>query len=204
VLEKVSVSILRVLDPESRCGRSSAGTGFVYAPGRILTTAHNVAGVRGALQTIGEDGVRHRATVTVYDPRHDLAVLRVPGLDVSALDFAPAGLRDVNTVVAGYVRNGKLLSAEHARIRAALHAVGPDIYGKGKVVRRVYAVDAAVPQGVDGAPLLATDGSVYGMVFAANLSEPIAGYALAETELTAPARTGLTRTSPVSTGACPR
>jgi S1-C subfamily serine protease len=195
---------VRIVGSAPECRRPVAGTGFVYAPEHVLTTAHNIAGAHGEVETINEDGLRRRATVTLYDPRRDLAVLDVPGLDAPALDFAPAGLRDEGAVVAGYVRNGASLSAEHARIRAELHAVGPDIYGRGRVARRVYAVDAAVPQGVSGAPLLATNGSVYGMVFAANLAEPIAGYALTDGELAVPARMGRTLTRPVSAGACPR
>ncbi|MEV5749627.1 serine protease [Actinoallomurus sp. NPDC052308] len=203
VLEKVSVSILRIVGSAPKCRRPIAGTGFVYAPEHVLTTAHNVAGVRGGLDTIGEDGVRHRAIVTLYDPRRDLAVLDVPGLDAPALDFfQPIGFHDELAVVAGYVRNGTALSAEHARIRAELRAQGPDLYGNGRVTRGVYAIDAAVPQGVPGAPLLATDGDVYGMVFAANMADSMAGYALTAEELESSARTARTRTRPVSAGAC--
>src|SRR4051812_11257342 len=44
VLEKTSVSIVRIVGSAPPCQRSLQGTGFVYASERVMTAAHVVAG----------------------------------------------------------------------------------------------------------------------------------------------------------------
>ena len=80
-------------------------------------------------------------------------------------------------MVAGFPGGGKL-TAVPARVRNSIEARGEDIYGGTTVLRDVYALRAEVRPGNSGGPLLAPDGSVYGVVFAASLDEPDTGYAL--------------------------
>ncbi len=53
------------------------GTGYFYAPERVMTNAHIVAGVKDPDVEVG--GRKLRATVVLYDADRDIAVLRVPG-----------------------------------------------------------------------------------------------------------------------------
>jgi hypothetical protein len=89
-----------------------------------------------------------------------------------------------------------------ARIRAKQWAKGPDIYHAGQVRREIYAIRGVVEPGNSGGPLLATDGSVYGVNFAAALDKDDTGYALTASEVAPDARAGLDATDAVSTQAC--
>ena len=204
VLEKVAQSIVRVVGSAPECGRPSIqGTGFVYAPERVMTTTHAVAGTRGALRVTADGDVPRHATVVLIDPRRDVAVLRVPGLTAPGLDFDRTGTSGEDAVVAGFKKDTTSLSSQPAWIRAEQRAAGPDLYGQGMVVRRIYRIDADVTPEISGAPLLATNGSVYGMVFASDLEERGTGYALTTREISTPAEEGRTRTRGVSTSGCP-
>ena len=61
------------------CRRIQEGSGFTAMPDVVVTNAHVVAGEREP-HVITLQGKRLDATVVVFDPRRDLAVLRVPGL----------------------------------------------------------------------------------------------------------------------------
>ena len=70
------------------------------------------------------------------------------------------------------------------------------------MTREIYSVRAVVRPGNSGGPLLALDGRVYGVVFAAAVSVPDTGYALTASEVATDARAGRTATVPVSTQGC--
>ena len=60
------------------CGQIQEGSGFVVAPGLVVTNAHVVAGIPHPMV---EDGAgAHPTTVVLFDPSYDLAVMRVTGL----------------------------------------------------------------------------------------------------------------------------
>ena len=89
-----------------------------------------------------------------------------------------------------------------ARIGNVEQARSPDIYHSTQVTRQIYAIRAVIKPGNSGGPLLAPDGRVYGMVFAAAVSVPDTGYALTWSEVAADAGAGAGDTAPVSTGLC--
>jgi S1-C subfamily serine protease len=179
------------------------GTGFVYAPERVMTNAQIVAGSRGPVEVSApSDARRYQATVVLYDPRRDIAVLAVPGLRAPALTFNPAGASRSAAVILGYPSYSALV-ANPARIRARRIAVGPDIYRSPSPVRReIFSIRANVPGGRSGAPLLATDGTVYGIVFAAALDADETAYALTAKEITPDAQAGRTADQAVPTQGC--
>ena len=60
------------------CGEIQEGSGFVVSQGLVVTNAHVVAGTQSVRV---EDSVSyHAASVALFDPEFDLAVLRVPGV----------------------------------------------------------------------------------------------------------------------------
>ncbi|GAA2442384.1 MarP family serine protease [Actinomadura vinacea] len=194
-------SIVKVTSTAPQCQRKIEGTGFVYAPERVMTNAHVVAGARGPSVISSLSGSRDRGRVVLYDPKRDIAVLHVPGLQAPPLKFAgPARVRD-DAIIAGFPKNHPF-TAGAARIRARQTAKGPDIYHTGQVNREIYAIRGTVEPGNSGGPLLARDGSVYGVIFAAALDAPATGYALTAGEVASDARAGAAATAAVNTQNC--
>jgi S1-C subfamily serine protease len=192
--------VVKVQGTAPSCDRSIEGSGFVYAPDHVLTNAHVVAGVtQGPVVTA--NGTTYHATVVYYDPQVDIAVLYVPGLDLQPLQFAGAAQNGADAVVAGYPLD-HAFTAVPARIGGVQNAVGPDIYQTGQVTRQIYEIKAQVEPGNSGGPLLSTNGTVYGVVFAAAVGVPDTGFALTSTEVAADASAGATQTMPVSTQGC--
>jgi len=190
--------VVKVQGTAPSCDRSIEGSGFLYAPHHVLTNAHVVAGVTQGPVVTTPDGATYRASVVFYDPQVDIAVLYVPSLNARPLHLAPGARRGSEAIVAGYP-GGRALTAAAARIGAKVATVSPSIYRRGAVIRHVYTVRAGIQPGDSGSPLLATDGSVYGMVFAALTGTSDAGYALAGGEISPAVRAAASRTAAVST-----
>jgi S1-C subfamily serine protease len=193
-------SVVKVLGVAPSCARRIEGTGFVYARERVMTNAHVVAGTEELVVEV--KGTRHRARVVVYHPDKDLAVLYVPGFDAPVMRWASSPApRDQSAIVLGYPLDGPY-TATPARIRDRGDVRGPDIYESKTVVREVYSLRSQVRSGNSGGPLLAPNGTVYGVIFAAAADDPDTGYALTVEESQPAAAAGRRATGPVSTGDC--
>jgi len=193
--------IVKVQGTAPSCDRSIEGSGFVYAPDHILTNAHVVAGVQPGPRVTAPNGNSYQAQVVLYDPQIDIAVLYVPGLNLAPLHVAGQASSGADAVVAGYPLDHSF-TAVPARIGITERAVGPDIYQTGTVTREIYEIRALVEPGNSGGPLVAPDGSVYGVVFAAAVGDPDTGFALTSGEVAGDATAGATATTPVSTQGC--
>ena len=193
--------ILKVQGTAASCDRSIEGSGFVYAPQHVLTNAHVVAGVTQGPVVSAPDGTMYRAKVVFYDPQVDVAVLYVPGLNMTPLRFAGQAQNGSNAIVAGYPLDHPL-TAVPARIGGTQRAVGPDIYQTGQVTRQIYEIRATVEPGNSGGPLLSPAGTVYGVVFAAAVDASDTGFALTSAEVASDANAGVHQTVPVSTQGC--
>ncbi|MCP2341225.1 MarP family serine protease [Actinomadura rupiterrae] len=194
-------SIVKITSTAPDCQRRIEGTGFVFAPDRVMTNAHVVAGARGSSRIDSLDGTHRPGKVVLYDPQRDVAVLYVPGLTASPLKFAgPARVRD-DAIIAGYPNNHPF-TALAARVRGRQIAHAPDIYSSGQTNREIYAIRGDVERGNSGGPLLSTDGRVYGVIFAAALDSRETGYALTKSEIEPDARAAERATLPVSTEGC--
>ncbi|WP_371406591.1 MarP family serine protease [Kribbella sp. NBC_00662] len=181
------------------CSRGLEGSGFVYAPQRVMTNAHVVAGVSSP--SVEVNGKKYDARVVVFDPETDIAVLYVPNLKEQPLSFDFAGKADDPAVVLGYPENGPF-DSEPARIRSEERLRGPDIYGDKTVTRDAFSIWASVRPGNSGGPLLSAKGTVYGVVFAASVEDNRTGYVLTAEQVSTDARTGTTATQEVSTQSC--
>ncbi|WP_329005110.1 MarP family serine protease [Kribbella sp. NBC_00709] len=181
------------------CSRGLEGSGFVYAPQRVMTNAHVVAGVSSPQVEV--NGKKYDAKVVVFDPETDIAVLYVPNLKEQPLTFDFAGKADDSAVVLGYPENGPF-DSEPARIRSEERLRGPDIYGDKTVTRDAFSIWASVRPGNSGGPLLSPKGTVYGVVFAASVEDNRTGYVLTAEQVSDDARDGTTATQEVSTQSC--
>jgi S1-C subfamily serine protease len=183
------------------CDRSIEGSGFVFAPDHVMTNAHVVAGVTQGQMVTTPNGTTYPARVVLYDPQVDIAVLYVPGLNLTPLQFSDQGQGGSSAVVAGYPLDHAFTQVP-ARIGGTQNAIGPDIYQTGQVNRQIFEIRAQVEPGNSGGPLLSPSGSVYGVVFAAAVDTTDTGFALTAAEVAADARAGASQTSPTSTQGC--
>ncbi len=194
-------SIVKVMGIAPSCQRKIEGSGFVISPQHILTNAHVVAGVTESQTVTTRLGARFNARVVLFDPERDLAVLYVPGLNARTLQFAgPANLGD-EAIVAGYPRDHGFTTVP-ARVGDDQLAQAPDIYQSKEVTRQIYSIRANVEPGNSGGPLLAPNGQVDGVVFAAAVGVKDTGYALTASEVQSDARAAAAKTGQVSTKGC--
>ncbi|MFJ9668314.1 MarP family serine protease [Streptomyces sp. NPDC101219] len=175
------------------------GSGFVYAPERVMTNAHVVAGIDRPTVQVGGVGRAYRAQVVLFDPQKDVAVLQVPGLRAPVLRFEDDAERGDSAVVAGYPQDGDL-NLQAATVASRVQARGRNIYNDATVTREIYSIRSTVRPGNSGGPLLTTDGKVYGVVFARSTSDAETGYVLTAAEVAEDARRAADATTPVDTG----
>jgi S1-C subfamily serine protease len=175
------------------------GSGFVYARERVMTNAHVVAGIDEPTVRVGGVGRAYEATVVLFDPEKDVAVLRVPGLRAPVLRFDDEAARGDAAVVAGYPQDGGL-DLQAATVANRVRATGQNIYNDGTVTREVYSIRSTVRPGNSGGPLLTTEGRVFGVVFARSTSDAETGYVLTAEEVSGDAERAARATAPVDTG----
>jgi len=193
--------VVKVQGTATSCDRSIEGSGFVYAPQHVLTNAHVVAGVDDGPIVTTINGTPYHAKVVLYDPQVDIAVLYVPGLNLTPLSFDDQAQAGAEAVVAGYPLD-QPFNQQPARIGGTQDAVGPDIYQTGTVDRQIFEIRALVRPGNSGGPLLSPSGTVYGVVFAAAVNATDTGFALTASEVAADARAGADQTSQTNTESC--
>ncbi|MBB4959468.1 MarP family serine protease [Micromonospora polyrhachis] len=193
-------SVVKVLGAAPSCSRRIEGSGFVYSQDRVMTNAHVVAGTRTV--SVELDGQRHSGRVVVYDPDRDLAVIYVPGLSAPVMRFAsrPAPI-EADAIVLGFPLDGPY-NAQSARVRDVDEITGPDIYESGNVTREIYTIRALVRSGNSGGPLVAPNGQVLGVIFAAAADDPNTGFAVTADEAKSVAEAGTARTAGTGTGNC--
>jgi S1-C subfamily serine protease len=195
-------SIVKITGAARSCSRQLEGSGFVFAPGRVMTNAHVVAGVRQPVVQVGGVGAKLPATVVYYDPHVDVAVLLVAGLTAKPLSFDTASAAPgTPAVVAGFPQDGPY-TASAVRVRGVENARGPGIYQDSEVTRQIYAVRGDIEPGNSGGPLLDQKGHVDGVVFGKAVDDAQTGYALTATEVAAAASAGASATAAVSTQSC--
>lgn len=155
------------------------GSGAVLARERVMTSAHTVAGA-SALVVIDSAGIRRAATLVGFDPRVDLAVLAVPGLDADPLPVSNAAGGEAGWVLTW--RADDRFEASPMTVTKRLVVTIEDIYVDEIVERRAIELDADLSHGDSGAAVVTTSGEVVGIVYAASRSRR-AGFALDGNEI---------------------
>jgi S1-C subfamily serine protease len=183
------------------CGRIYEGSGFAVAPSLVVTNAHVVAGEHaGNTAVLLPSGRVAAATVVMFDPRRDIALLSVPGLGESPLALATPQAGEVGAAF-GHPNGQDAIAITPARVSRAITATGADIYDNGSTVRQVLILAATLAHGDSGGPLVNPAGAVIGVDFAISATNPSTSYALNTSEL----RSALTEPrngSGASTGSC--
>lgn len=183
-------------------GIQQEGSGFVVAHDLVVTNAHVIAGINQITVEVPYEG-SHVAQPIFFDPRFDLAVLRVNGpVSEPALHLDPGLVeRGQQAVVMGYPQNGPF-DAQAAGVQERYEAQGYDIYGVGTVTRTVYQIQSLVRPGNSGGPLVEANGEVIGVVFSRSSSTDSVGYALASSAVLAKVTYAEKHPTNASTGHC--
>jgi S1-C subfamily serine protease len=194
-------STLRVV--ASTCGLSSSGSGVAIDDDYVVTNAHVVAGAnRRGVRVATATGRLTDATVVMFDPDLDVALLHAPGLDVPALRFAARDPeRGALGATLGYPGGGALTIVP-AAVTGAYPAIGRDIYGASTVRRDILELRADVDRGDSGGPFVLEDGTVGGLVFAEARTNDEVGYALTPTAVATRVAPSVGRSGSVATGDC--
>jgi S1-C subfamily serine protease len=184
------------------CGLGIEGSGWIAAPGLVVTNAHVVAGQDDTtVQRVGT-GPKVGARAVAFDPDDDVAILAAPGLGGRVLKIgvdAPSGRA---VAILGFPENGPY-DVRAGTLGATRSVITQDAYGRGPVTRSITTLRGAVRPGNSGGPVVDARGRVLATVFAATRGGPRGGYgvpsAIVRRALRA-ARGG--RAGAVSTGAC--
>ena len=190
-------SVVRVLG--TACGLAIEGSGWVSAPDEVLTNAHVVAGEDDTTVEVQGSPPMLPATAIAFDPTNDLAVLRVPGLDLPALGLASHPAAGQAGAILGYPENGPF-DVQSGRIGATSQVVTQNAYGQGPVTRLLTPLRGLVRPGNSGGPLVDGAGEVLTTIFAGTTGGgPAGGYGVANATVEQVlAHAG----RPVGTGAC--
>lgn len=196
VVNKVTASTVKITG--NACGRIQEGSGFAVGRETVVTNAHVVAGDRSVRVQI-DSGKALDATVIAFEPNRDLAVLRVPGLDMQPLTLGNAEI-DATGAVFGHPGGGPLRIAP-AAVRQRVTAIGRDIYDQRSTRRDVLILASSLRPGDSGAALVNEDGIVIGVAFAIAPDQPDTSYALSDDELR-PVLSRATGSQATDTGRC--
>jgi S1-C subfamily serine protease len=175
---RVRASTLKVAG--QACDSIQEGSGWVAAPGLVVTNAHVVAGER-ATTVQDESGRARPAAVIAFDPVRDVAVLDVPSLAAHPLPIVDGTVGETGAVY-GHPGGGPL-RATPARVGDEILAVGTDIYRTSSSRRHVYVLASRLAPGDSGGALVNTKGDVIGMAFAIDPGRGATAYALTDSEL---------------------
>jgi S1-C subfamily serine protease len=199
-------SVVRVVG--TACGLGIEGSGWVAAPGIVVTNAHVVAGESDTVVQPGGHGPSLDAQAVAFSPHDDIAVLRVPGLRVRGLNLAPDARSGSPAAILGYPLDGPF-DAEPGRLGQTQRVRTEDAYGNGPVVRSIVSLRGRVRPGNSGGPMVDGAGRVAATVFAAitgagdgSHSATTGGFAVPNSVVRAQLAIARGRTSPVTTGPC--
>ena len=181
VASRVAASTVKV-DGEA-CSRIQDGSGFAVAPDTIVTNAHVVAGEgRDSTRVLLPTGATLPATVVMFDPVRDVAVLSVAHLGQGPLPIG-TGAVGMTGAVFGHPGGQDAIAVAPAVIRRNVTAIGRDLYDTRDSRRDVFILAADLHPGDSGGPLVSQAGVVVGVAFAIAPDRPGTAYALTSTEL---------------------
>lgn len=138
--------------------RRSPATGIAWSADLVVTAAHAIR-AREGISVARDDGQSLPATIAGGDGSTDIALLRVPNAALQPIRWTTRDLRVGNfAVVAG--RPGRSLRAG----LGVASAIGSEWRTHdGSPIDRYIEVDASLPRGFSGGPLLDTEGGAIGM-----------------------------------------
>ena len=195
-------SVVRIVG--TACGLGIEGSGWIAAPGLVVTNAHVVAGETDEVAQPGGAAPGIPAEAVAFDPHNDVAVLRVNGLPGRPLSLAADPRPGTAAAILGYPLDGPF-DSEPGRIGQTQDVSTEDAYGNGPVVRSITSLRGLVRPGNSGGPMVDKAGSVVATVFAAITSGSASGpggFAVPNAIVRHELAVAKANPGPVSTGQC--
>lgn len=152
------------------CNRRYVGTGWVVAPGLLVTNAHVVAGQRET--TVNPDGLptMYPAKVVAFDAHNDIAIMSAPGLHNQALTMNVAPEPAAPAAIVGYPKGGRLTYTA-ARYDRTITYDFVDVYQQNRARGELVLYRGLVVAGNSGSPLVDARGLVIGTVSSSALNQ---------------------------------
>lgn len=193
-------SVVRVFG--TACGLGIEGSGWVAAPGVVVTNAHVVAGESDTEVQVGGVGTGLPVRVIAFDPSDDIALLRVAGLRQRPLTLAGNPTSGTAAAILGYPLDGPF-DAEPGRVGQTSVDSTQNAYGQGPVQRSITPLRGLVRPGNSGGPMVDARGQVVATVFAALTgTSRQGGFAVPNAIVRQQLATAADGTNPVATGHC--
>ncbi len=195
-------SVVRIIG--TACGLGIEGSGWVAAPGVVVTNAHVVAGETNTTVQPGGHAPGLPARAIDFDPHDDIAILRVSGLSARPLTLAAKPVSGTAAAILGYPLDGPF-NAEPGRIGSTQMVNTEDAYGNGPVLRSITSLRGLVRPGNSGGPMVDAAGRVVATVFAAITgagNRRPGGFAVPNTLVRTQLAAALSRDRLTGTGAC--
>lgn len=182
------------------CGYGVEGSGWVAAPNLVVTNAHVVAGETFTRVQAGGVGPTKSARVVFFNPRNDVAILRVHHLGLRPLPTAnPVSGSPV--AVIGFPGDGPL-DIQPGRTGTTQRVISTNAYNRGPVERAVTSFRVYVRPGNSGGPTVDDAGRVVSTIFASRADSNHAGYGIPSQVVQRYLDIAANRISPVNTGPC--
>jgi uncharacterized membrane protein required for colicin V production len=202
-VRRAARSVVKILG--TACGLGVEGSGWVAGPGLVVTNAHVVAGESDTVVQVGGASPGLAARALMFDVHDDIAILRVDGLQSSALSLAPSPASGTSVAILGYPEDGPFRSID-ARLGQTEPVRTENAYGEGPVTRSIVALRGLVRPGNSGGPLIDAAGHVDATVFAAitggTRGQGPGGFAVPNRIVATALRHARRAAQPVGTGHC--
>ena len=146
-------------------GHRRPGSGLVYAPDVVLTTARALGGEDG-LHVRAHDGTQRDAQLAGWDPSTNLAIVRVPGLGGTAV--APStSVPRVGEIGIAIARSWSNAVTATSGIISVIG--GPLPTGRRRGIEQVIRTSAPMHDGFSGGAFLDPSGGLIGVATAAKI-----------------------------------
>lgn len=155
------------------------GTGVAVAPNLVATSAHTVAGASGVV-VIDQSGTERVAEVVGFDPRQDVAILKVP----EPGPYSTLGqIAEGEAGVLATWHPERAFESVGVRVTRLLRVTIEDIYVQGSTERLAFEIEADLTRGDSGGPVFTADGGIAGIVYATSRERDGVGFVLRSDEI---------------------
>ena len=167
VVDRVGASVVQIAVRKKKnlarriLGNEGSGSGFVISSDGYVVTNHHVISDALDIHVITAEGEKLKAALKGSDPSTDIAVLKINGLKLPALSFAPSDGLKVGQIA---IAIGNPYGFQSTVTTGVVSALGRTLRSQtGRLIDDVIQTDAALNPGNSGGPLVNSNGQVIGV-----------------------------------------